>query len=122
MPNSYYIISAHLFNFWFHYLFERGLRVGMAVHARSASDFPRQKHGGLFDDIVSVPRKAICLVSGFVSWRVVWEGSRLEAGVRVFNILNDGFRDNSAVLRMDGKEIGGELIGRRILFFLRGAI
>ncbi|MFC1654423.1 TonB-dependent receptor plug domain-containing protein [Myxococcota bacterium] len=114
--------AAHLFNFWFHYLFERGLRVGMAVHARSASEFPRQEHGGLFDEMVSIPRKAICLVSGFVSWQVRWGGSRLEVGVRAFNILDEGFRDNSAVMRRDGTEIGGELIGRMIFVFLRGAI
>ena len=114
--------AAHLFNFWFHYLFERGLRVGMSLHARSAADFPRQEHGGLFDEMVSIPRKAICLMSGFVSWQVVWGGSRIEAGVRVYNALNDGFRDNSAVTRVDGKEIGGELIGRMIFVFLRGAI
>jgi iron complex outermembrane receptor protein len=114
--------AAHLFNFWFHYLFERGLRVGMSLHARTAADFPRQEHGGLFDDIVMIPRKALLLAGGFVSWRVVMGGSRLEAGVRVYNAFNEGFRDNSAVTRIDGSEIGGELIGRMIFVFLRGTI
>jgi hypothetical protein len=42
--------------------------------------------------------------------------------VRAYNVLNTGFRDSMAVRRLDDTEVGGELIGRRIFLFLRGAI
>ena len=44
------------------------------------------------------------------------------SAVLAFNVLNTGFRDLQAVTRQDGTEQGGELLGRRIFFFLRGSI
>jgi hypothetical protein len=32
------------------------------------------------------------------------------------------FRDTQAVRKLDGTEMGGELIGRRIFLFVRGSI
>jgi hypothetical protein len=42
--------------------------------------------------------------------------------VRAFNLTNAGFRDRPAILRLDGVEAGGELIGRRIFVFFRAGI
>jgi hypothetical protein len=65
---------------------------------------------------------AAVFVNGFAAWRANISDGFLEFGVRVYNVLNAGFRDNPAVIRFDGTEHGGELLGRRIFLFMRGAI
>jgi iron complex outermembrane receptor protein len=113
---------AHLVNLWFHYLAEGGLRFGAALHGRSSSTTTRLAHGGLFDDYVNIDNPARLFPSAFVSWRARINTGWVELGVRAYNFFHVGFRDNMAVTRRDGSELGGQLIGRRIFVFLRGAI
>ncbi|MBW1811339.1 MAG: TonB-dependent receptor [Deltaproteobacteria bacterium] len=113
---------AHLFNFSFHYLHKQGLRLGLAIHAKSSSVDNLQEDGGILDPMIKVYNPPTWFVSGFFGWRFVLESNWLEAGVRAFNVLNIAFRDTQATRRPDGVELGGELIGRRLFFYLRGTI
>jgi outer membrane receptor for ferrienterochelin and colicin len=113
---------VHMFNLWCYYLTSRGLRVGASLHGRSSSQQSRTEHGGLFDRNIALHNPAIGFIGAFASWRFFADPGWLELGVRAYNLLNVGFRDNMAITRPDGTEVGGEMIGRRIFFFLRGAI
>ena len=111
-----------MFNLWFHYLAENGLRLGASFHGRTTYVTTRAKGGGLFDDNVDIDNSPLLLASAFASWRVNLDPGWVEAGVRAYNLLNVGFRDSGAIQRADGTEVGGELLGRQIFFFLRGAL
>ena len=113
---------AHLANLSFHYLAESGLRLGLAAHGASANDLALPVNGGLFDDMIMVHHPPFAILSGFVSWRIPIGAQWVELGARAFNTFHQGFRDTQAVARSDGVELGGELLGRRIFFFVRGAI
>ncbi len=113
---------AHLFNLWFHYLAENGLRLGASLHGRASHLTTRVEEGGLFGDNVAIDNPPLFLASAFASWRFRLDSGWVEAGVRAYNLLNVGFRDSMAVWRPDGTEVGGELIGRRIFVFLRGSL
>ena len=101
---------------------EVGLRVGMSLHGRTESDVARTEHGGPFDPYVMLHLPAAMFVNGFAAWRADVRNGFLEFGVRVYNIFNAGFRDNPAVIRFDGSELGGEQLGRRIFLYLRGVL
>ncbi len=113
---------VHQFNAMIQHVPERGIRLGLALYGRSHSDMDRLEHGGLFDDRVQLHNPAMYLLSGFAAWREVMGPGWLELGIRAYNFFNTGFRDSMAVRRLDGTEVGGELIGRRIFLFLRGSI
>jgi hypothetical protein len=61
---------AHLANLSFYYLQQRGLRLGMSLHAASASDLAMPRNGGIFDETILVHNSPKLFVSGFVAWRV----------------------------------------------------
>jgi outer membrane receptor protein involved in Fe transport len=113
---------AHLFNLWFHYLAGNGLRLGAALHGRSTYLTTRTEGGGLFGDNVDIDNPPLLMTSAFASWRADLGSGWVEAGVRAYNLLNVGFRDSGAIRRTDGTEVGGELLGRQVFVFLRGAI
>jgi len=113
---------AHLFNLSFSYIPQTGPRLGMSLHGHSSCDLAWPEGGSIFGDDILVHSPAAYFVSGFLAWRLDFGSSRAELGVRVFNLLNAGFRDLPAMLRSDGSELGGQLLGRRIFFFLRGSI
>ncbi len=112
---------AHLVNLSFRYLTKMGLRLGATFHAESSR---RQEifGGGAFEPPVEMDISTYCLINAFISWRATLGSNWVEAGVRAFNIMNAGFRDRPAIMRLDGVEAGGELIGRRIFLFLRAGI
>jgi outer membrane receptor protein involved in Fe transport len=114
--------AAHLFNLSGTYSNELGLRAGLALHWRSASDLVIPKNGGLFDEEILVHSEPAAFFSGFLAWRVPAYGGWVEMGVRAYNLFHVAFRDTQAVRRLDGYEMGGELIGRRIFLFVRGSI
>ncbi len=113
---------AHLFNLSFQRIPERGLRLGMALHGHSSCDLTWPEDGSLFGENLLVHTPATYFVSGFMAWRLQGVGWWAEMGLRAYNVLNIGFRDLPAVIRPDGVELGGELLGRRILVFARGSI
>jgi len=112
---------AHLVNVSFHYLTGFGLRLGLGFHAESAKTL-ELPGGGPFESPEEVDTPAYCFVNAFVSWRVTLGDKWVEAGVQAFNLLNAGFRDRPAIMRLDGVEAGGELIGRLIFVFVRAGI
>jgi hypothetical protein len=112
----------HFANLAVHYLQEQGLRAGLALHVASESDLAMPEHGGLFDEVVTVHNPAKSFMSAHLAWRANLEPFWLEAGVRAFNVLEMPFQDTQSVARPDGVMLGGRLIGRRIMVFLRGSI
>jgi outer membrane receptor protein involved in Fe transport len=116
---------AHLANLLVHYRGPEGIHAGLGVHLTSSRDLAMLESGGLFDERVQVHNPAFCFASGYAAWRV-WgaPGGRswVEMGVRAYNLFGAGFRATPAVTRRDGTELGGELLGRRVLLFVRGAI
>ena len=112
---------AHLVNLSFRYLTKAGLRLGATFHAES-SRTQEIFGGGAFEPPVEIDIPTYCLVNAFVSWRVTLGSNWVEAGVRAFNLTNAGFRDRPAIMRLDGVEAGGELIGRRLFVFVRAGI
>jgi hypothetical protein len=113
---------AHLLNCSFHYFPDRGFRGGVSLHGKTASEMAMPRYGGAFDEMIMVPRPAYMMVGGFFSWKGSLESRSMEIGIRIFNLFNSGFRDLPSVVRLDGRELGGELLGRRIFIFLRGNI
>jgi iron complex outermembrane receptor protein len=113
---------AHLFNLWFHYLPASGLRLGAALHGQSSSVTSWLEQGGIFDDYVEISTPTSVFFSCFAAWRLQVGPGWLELGLRAYNLFHQGHRDIVAVYRPDGTEIGGELLGRRIFLFLRGAV
>jgi outer membrane receptor protein involved in Fe transport len=113
---------AHMANLWFHYLAENGLRLGASLHGRTGSITTRAEEGGLFDENIDIDNPPLLLAGAFASWRWDLGTNWAEAGVRAYNLFNVGFRDNMAIRRTDGTEVGGDLLGRQIMVFLRGSI
>jgi len=113
---------AHLFNLWFHYLAENGLRLGASFHGRTSFITTRAENGGLFDENIDIDCPPLLMAGAFASWRWRLGSGWAEAGVRAYNLLNVGFRDTMAIRRPDGTEVGGDLLGRMIFVFFRGAI
>jgi len=113
---------AHLLNASVTHINPRGLRVGAAVHARSAFEEAWAEDGGLFSDNVMVPNPACVFISAFASWRLMSDSYWFEAGVRAYNLLGAGFRDLTVIRRFDGLDLGGQLLGRRIFIFLRAGL
>ena len=112
----------HLVNLSLHYLQEKGLRTGLAVHAASESELALPEHGGLFDDVVTVENPATWFLSAYLAWRTNLDPFWFEGGIRAFNALELPFRDTPAVTRPDGVLLGGRLIGRQIFVYFRGSI
>jgi outer membrane receptor for ferrienterochelin and colicin len=113
---------AHLANLGLYYLFEAGLRLGGSAFFRSSYEQAVTEGGSLFGDTIVLTDPFTVTLNAFASWRFDFGSHWFEAGVRGFNVLNAGFRDTVAVRRPDGVDLGGELMGRRLFFFVRGGI
>jgi outer membrane receptor for ferrienterochelin and colicin len=113
---------AHMFNASVYYLQKSGLRLGAAVHAVSPTETGWTEGGSPFGDAILLHNPASFFISTFAAWRQVLGERFWEAGIRAYNVFNDGFRDTPAVTLPDGGELGGQLMGRRIFLYLRAGI
>ncbi len=113
---------AHLANFSCQYVTEHGLRMGASLHVHSESDLAWPEDGGILGENIVIHSPTVYFIGAFMAWQIDINPGWAELGVRVFNILNSGVRDLPAVVRPDGVELGGELLGRRILLFMRARI
>jgi len=113
---------AHVFNASVYYLQKSGLRLGASVHAESNTDMGWTEGGSPFGAAILVHNPAFFFISGFFAWRQVVGARYWEAGIRAYNVFNDGFRDTQIVIQPDGSELGGQLLGRRIFFYLRAGV
>jgi iron complex outermembrane receptor protein len=113
---------AHLVNLSGTYAHDLGLRLGAALHGRSSSDLSLRRNGGLFEDDILVHSPPGAFFSCFLAWRIPAAKGWVEMGVRAYNLFHMPFRDTQAVSKLDGTEMGGELIGRRVFLFVRGSI
>jgi len=112
---------AHMGNLFFHYLPESGLRLGMSLHADSERD-GFISTGGAFDQRIIVPEPARFFLSGFAAWRFEAGPGFVEVGMKAFNFLQVPFRDLPGDAYAAEGELGGEVLGRRIFLFVRGAV
>jgi hypothetical protein len=112
---------AHMGNLFFHYLPELGLRLGLSVHADSRRE-GFISTGGAFDRRIVVPEPARCFFSGFMAWRFDAGSGFIELGLKAFNFLRIPFRDLPGDEYASEGELGGEVLGRRIFLFIRGAV
>jgi outer membrane cobalamin receptor len=78
--------------------------------------------GGAFDRRIVVPEPARFFLSGFVSWRFGAGPGFVELGLKAFNFLQIPFRDLPGDAYAQEGELGGEVLGRRIFLFVRGAV
>ncbi len=112
---------SHLANLGGHYLFDCGLRVGGAWHFASANR-GYLSSGGAFDAREQYRNPARHFASLFASFRLDLSPGYLEVGVRAFNAFNTPFRDLVGQPRVKRNALGGELIGRQVFGFVRGAL
>ena len=112
---------AHLANLSCYYAPETGPRLGATLNA--ASDFYGYvSAGGAFDQRVPVPQDAAIALHGFAAWRFGFGSGWMEAGVRVFNLLNSPYYDYPGTVNPEGIDVGGELLVRRITLYVRGML
>jgi iron complex outermembrane receptor protein len=113
---------AHLFKAGLHYLSGIGLRLGGSFWARSDSRGDLNQNGSPFEPRIIVDVPAAAFFNAFAAWREEIGSGSVEIGVKAYNLFNLPFRDVPTVTRFDGTEMGGQLIGRRMFVFLRGAL
>jgi outer membrane receptor protein involved in Fe transport len=112
---------AHLFNLSFYHLLPRGLRWGMSVHARSASVWTIVD-AGIFGDLHQLHNRASWMLSAFGAWRLQFNSGFVEIGIRAYNIPDTAFHDMGYAFSQSGVQTGGFHLGRRMFFYLRGAM
>jgi len=112
---------AHLANLNLQYVPEKGLRLGVGVHAASSWEVAARTRT-LFDvrELIEVPERVF--TSAFVAWKLDFGNRWVEIGVRAYNLLHEPFVDYPVVIHANRTFIGGETLARRIFLFARGAI
>ena len=78
--------------------------------------------GSPFNPRIHVPLPAHVHLNAFLAWREETPSGWIEIGLRAYNLLQARFRDIPIVIRTDGAEMGGQLLGRRMFIYLRGAL
>jgi outer membrane receptor protein involved in Fe transport len=111
---------AHLINFFGHYLFDFGLRMGLSWHGVSAHT-GYISSGGAFDPRLAIEVPKNHMFGAFISFRADRERASFEVGVRVFDLFNNPYRDLAGESKTSPGALGGELMGRRVVVFVRGA-
>jgi hypothetical protein len=112
---------AHLFNLSFYHLLPAGLRWGMSLHARSESDWTIVD-AGIFGNMHHLHNQANWMLSAFGAWRLRFEEGFVEMGIRAYNLPDTACHDVGFTFNRFGRQTGGFLLGRRIFFYLKGAI
>ncbi len=104
------------------YQAESGLSAGATIYARSGYVQRLSSDGSVFGERISASIPPGLIASAHVSWRLELAAGWLEVGLRAFNLFQQPFRDTVHVVRYDGVDTGGDLIGRRVGVFLRGSL
>ena len=112
---------AHLFNLSFYHLLPGGLRWGASLHARSESDWTIVD-AGIFGDLHHLHNQANWMLSAFGAWRLQFGAGFVEMGIRAYNIPDTAFFDMGFGYSRTHVETGGFRLGRRIFFYLKGAM
>jgi len=115
---------SHIFNLGGYWLQDRGLRAGLAVHGSTERTHMVNQGGEALSARVPVHLADRLVLSGFASYR--WESGSgwLEAGLRGQNLLSQPYQDFASMRsrRSDTGYVGGQIIGRMVLFFLRASL
>ncbi len=112
---------AHLFNLSFYHLLPGGLRWGMGLHARSESDWTIVD-AGIFGDLHELHNSASWLLSAFGAWRLPFGPGYVEIGIRAYNVPDTAYYDMGFAYSRTGVQTGGFRLGRRMFFYLKGAM
>ena len=101
----------------------------LAIHYISAYKMPLRDPQDILATPVLMPLGNNFLLMGRLGFRVTLGGLRnLEFGLLVRTPLGESFREYAGVpfpasMRSDtGSDFGGELVGRRVSFYLRGSL
>ncbi len=113
---------AHLGSFTATYTAAWGLRTGLTVNLRGPYQQFWVADGGLFGDQMVLKIDWAVVPSAYLAWRVDVLAGWVEAGLRAIDLTNHGYRETTSVIRFDGREMGGQLLGRKVFFYLRGSI
>jgi outer membrane receptor protein involved in Fe transport len=65
---------------------------------------------------------ALWFLNARLSWRLCEKPYAASVGIEAFNLLNNRFREIVGRTVENGVDIGGEVLGRRIVFFVKGEI
>jgi outer membrane receptor protein involved in Fe transport len=113
---------AHLLNLSGHYITHLGLRFGAAVHGSSERTFHVLHATDLFSPPKAVDVEARIYLSAFLAYRRNLSAGWVEFGLRAYDFLNIPYIDRPTVASQHGEGMGGEVVSRRLFFFVRGAI
>jgi len=113
---------AHLLNLSGHYITRLGLRLGAAVHGSTERTFHILHGSDLFSPPTPVDVAARIYLSGFLAYRSNFPAGWIEFGLRAYNLLNTPYIDRPSLASRYGEGMGGEVISRRLFFFVRGAL
>jgi outer membrane receptor protein involved in Fe transport len=113
---------AHLLNLSGHYITRMGLRLGAAVHGSTERTFHVLHGSDLFSPVKAVDVKARVYLSGFLAYRRNLSAGWIEFGLRAYDFLNIPYIDRPTVASQHGEGMGGEVISRRLFFFVRGTL
>ena len=76
----------------------------------------------ILDPMVRLEVPAYLLLNARLEWRLPAGPAQLRAGVEGFNLLGTRFRELPGFTQPDQPDFGGERLGRKVVFFLRGAL
>ena len=113
---------AHLLNLSGHYITRLGLRLGAAVHGSTERTFHILHATDLFSPPKPVDASARIYLSGFLAYRSQLSAGWIEFGLRAYDFLNIPYVDRPTVVSEHGEGMGGEVVSRRLFFFVRGAL
>ena len=113
---------AHLLNVSGYYITRLGLRLGAAVHGSSERTFHVLHATDLFSPPKAVDVSARIYLSGFLAYRSKLSAGWIEFGLRAYDFLNIPYIDRPTVASQHGEGMGGEVVSRRLFFFVRGEL
>jgi len=92
-----------------------GLRLNLAARVVGAIETRiRNPYSILLPSVpVSMPAKLNVLAN--IDYRFDFAGGKLDVGLNAFDPLNARFREQAGVIKTDGRNYGGEILGRRIM-------
>ncbi len=93
----------------------RGLRINLAARLVGSTDtWIRNPYSIVSPSVpISMPTRVNILAN--VGYRFDFAGGKLELGINLFDPLGERFREEAGVLKNDGENYGGEVLGRRIM-------
>ncbi len=92
-----------------------GLRINLAARfVGSAETWVRNPYSILSASLpISMPARVNILA--YMGYRFEFQGGKLDLGINLFDPLGARFREEAGVIKDDGENYGGEILGRRVM-------